>query len=91
MIKEYSAWYQALQAGKIIKNAVQIKNVQTFSNGMAGLITAGLTISQAFGYTIPMSNDTIMQVAGGFGSLFMFVNIVWTAVTSEKVGYTSKK
>lgn len=90
-IKEYMAWYELLQQGKVVKNAAQVKNIQMFVNGMAGVLTALVTISQAMGMTLIMSPETIQQVAGGFGSLFLFANIIMVAVSSDKVGLPAKK
>jgi hypothetical protein len=90
-IKEYVAWYEFLQSGKVIKNAIQVKNIQMFVSGVAGILTATVTISQAMGMPIIMSTETVQQVAGGFGSLFLFANIIAVAISSDKVGLPTKK
>lgn len=78
---------QAFDAGKMIKNAVQAKNFQWMSSGIGALLTAAFTISQGFGYHIPVDQETINQIGSGAGALYLTINAIITVVTSEKVGF----
>lgn len=86
MIKEYQAFVEAFQKGKMIKNAVQAKNFQLMGNSIAGLLTSLLVISQAFGYRIPVDEQTVQAAGAGIGSIWFIINAVITVVSTEKVG-----
>jgi hypothetical protein len=86
MIKEYQAFLEAFKAGKSIKNAAQVKNYTIFGNNIGLLLIALATISQGLGFHIPISDDDMLSVGKGLGSLYLLVNAVTHVVTSEKVG-----
>jgi len=90
MIKEYTAFLEVFNKGKMIKNAVMAKNVQLFSSAVGSFLIAVNVIATGMGYHIPLDDATLTQVGGGIGSVYLFVNAIITVVTSEKVGLPVK-
>jgi hypothetical protein len=90
MIREYSAFLEAFQKGKMIKNAIAAKNIQLFSSAVGAFLIAVNIVATGFGYHIPLDDNTLNQVGAGMGSIYLFVNAILTVVSSEKVGLPIK-
>lgn len=90
MIKEYQAFMEAFQQGKMIKQAVGAKNFQMLGNSLAAFLTAAMVISQGFGYYVPIDQSTLNQACAGVGSIWFVINTVITVVSSNKVGIKPK-
>ena len=86
MIKEYQAFKDAFYAGKSIKDSAKAKNYAVFGNSIGILLISLFTISQGLGYHIPVSNEDLMILGKGAGTLYLTVNAIIHVITSEKVG-----
>ena len=86
MISEYKAFFEAFQKGKEVKYAIEVKNFQLLASAVAGLLTALFTISQGFGYHIPVSQETINQAASGLGSIYTIAMAICTVISTSKIG-----
>ena len=74
--------------GGEVANAESWKRGQVTVNSLVALLAALVAMSRAFGYDIPVSNDGIAAIAGG---LFAAVNLVFTVVSSSRVGLLPTK
>lgn len=90
MIREYKAFIEAFQAGKAIQNAVQAKNWAILGNATGALLVALSVIARGFGYGIPVSDETMVDIGKGVFSVCLLVNGIVHTVTSEKVGIKRK-
>jgi len=83
MIRRLKIAYTLLQKGKAVSDPVKWKSHQITATALTGVIWAALQTSEAFGYAIPVDEQTVDSVAVGFLAL---VNWLLTLSTSEKVG-----
>ena len=74
--------------GGEVANVESWKRGQVTVNSLVALLAAMVAMSRAFGYDIPVSNDGIAAIAGG---LFAAVNLVFTVVSSSRVGLLPAK
>lgn len=74
--------------GGEVANVESWKRGQVTVNSLVALLAALVAMSRAFGYDIPVSNDGIAAIAGG---LFAAVNLVFTVVSSSRVGILPAK
>lgn len=77
----------ALQKGEEVKNSVSLKKWQMATNGIAAAAIGGVQVAEAFGVSLPVNSDSINQMSGAIGSLLMFGNVFFTAMSSKKVGF----
>tara|TARA_R110000803_G_scaffold86642_1_gene153093 strand:+ start:901 stop:1155 length:255 start_codon:yes stop_codon:yes gene_type:complete len=83
MIKRAKAAYTLLQKGKAVSDPAKWKSRQITATALTGAFWAGIQAAEAFGYAIPLDEQTVDSVAVGILAL---VNWLLTLSTSEKVG-----
>jgi hypothetical protein len=83
MMAKLKALWALFQKGKMVADPVKWKTRQITSNALAAVLIALVQTSEAFGYEIPVTGEAIDAIAVG---LFALVNVVFTIVTTEKVG-----
>ena len=86
MIKRAKAAYTLLQKGKAVADPAKWKSRQITATALTGAIWAAIQATEAFGYAIPVDEQTVDSVAVGILAL---VNWLLTLSTSEKVGLQS--
>ena len=86
MIAEYKAFIEAFQMGKKIASAAKLKQWQFVGNSLGTFLVSCATISQAFGYHIPLSEDTLKEVGVSAVNLYLFFNAILVVVTNSQVG-----
>ena len=82
-MNKLSALFRLFRKGNEVVNPEGWKNGQITANTIAGLLAALLATSSAFGYSLPVSDDALMSIAGG---VFALVNVVITIITSKRAG-----
>lgn len=82
-MNKLKALFLLFRKGNEVANPEGWKNGQITANTIAGLVAALLATSSAFGYSLPVSDDAVLSIAGG---LFAAANIVITIVTSKRAG-----
>lgn len=80
----------AVRAGWILKNPETWKNRQIAINALAGLMAAGVAISKALNFPLPVTEDQIVALAGGVWAVVSVFNSWATAATTDKVGLPPK-
>jgi len=83
MIKRLKIAYTLLQKGKVVTDPAKWKSRQITATALTGAIWAAIQAAEAFGYAIPVDEQTVDSVAVGILAL---VNWLLTLSTSEKVG-----
>ena len=83
MIKKAKAAITLLQKGKSVSDPAKWKGHQITATALTGVIWAAIQAAEAFGYEIPIDEQTVDSVAVGVLAL---VNWLLTLSTSEKVG-----
>ena len=87
MIKRAKAAYTLLKKGKVVADPAKWKSRQITATALTGALWAGIQAAEAFGYAIPVDEQTVDSVAVGVLAL---VNWLLTLSTSEKVGLQSR-
>jgi len=82
-MNKLSALFRLFRKGNEVANPEGWKNGQITANTIAGLLAALLATSSAFGYSLPVSDDALMSIAGG---VFAAANVVITIITSKRAG-----
>ena len=87
--------FEALKAGKSLKNPVGWKNVQTTSMLVGALLTFIIHLLPLFGVTLPISNDAMQTVVkpisdGIAAVLFLFSAYLTPATTTKSLLPTTK-
>ena len=83
-----SAILDLFRYGGEVANAEAWKRGQVTVNSLVAILAALVALSRSFGYDIPVSNDGIAAIAGG---VFAAVNLVFTVVSSSRVGLLPAK
>tara|TARA_R110000796_G_scaffold7638_4_gene26086 strand:+ start:2014 stop:2268 length:255 start_codon:yes stop_codon:yes gene_type:complete len=83
MIRRAKAAYTLLKKGKAVSDPAKWKSRQITATALTGAFWAGIQAAEAFGYAIPVDEQTVDSVAVGILAL---VNWLLTLSTSEKVG-----
>ena len=83
-----SAILDLFRYGGEVANAEAWKRGQVTVNSLVAILAALVALSRSFGYDIPVSNDGIAAIAGG---VFAAVNLVFTVVSSNRVGLLPAK
>ena len=78
------AFLSALKSGEEIVNAARVKNVQGIASALSALLIAIAAIGRAYGYTLPISDDQLGQLAVLCATLLL--NAWATFATSKRVG-----
>lgn len=76
----------AFSAGKELASAATWKNAQLLVAKLTLLISAGLAISSAFGYTLDLTSDEVVTIASAIGIVGGLFNVSATVVSTKRVG-----
>lgn len=74
--------------GSAVDDPSAWKNKQISATMLGVAIVAAVRVAKAFGYDLPIDEDTSTAIAGG---IIAAVNVVLTYVTSDKVGVLPAK
>ncbi len=80
---QFKAGIEVFKRGKSVANPTAWKKRQVNANTLSLLIIALVALGKAYGYTIPVSDEAAVSIAGG---IIAVVNIVCTMVSTEKIG-----
>ena len=83
MIKQIRSAYKLLKKGQAVTDPAKWKNRQITVTAITGAIWAAIQVAEAFGYAIPLDDQTVDAVAIGILSV---VNWVLTLSTTKKIG-----
>lgn len=83
-----SAIIDLFRKGSEVANAEAWKKGQITANTVIALLAAIAATARAFGYPIPVDNDGIAAIGGG---LFALSNVIFTVVSSSRVGLLPAK
>lgn len=83
-----SAIIDLFRKGSEVANAEAWKKGQITANTVIALLAAIAATARAFGYPIPVDNDGIAAIGGG---LFALSNVIFTVVSSSRVGLLAAK
>ena len=83
-----SALIDLFRKGSEVANAEAWKKGQITANSVIALLAAIAATARAFGYPIPVDNDSIAAIGGG---LFALSNVIFTVVSSSRVGLLPAK
>ena len=86
MGKLADAW-NLFRKGEVVANPAAWKQGQMSVNAVGAVILAGSQMLGDYNVHLPISQDAAMAIAGGIVAIF---NIVFTIVTSDKVGLSPK-
>lgn len=87
MFEKLKLFYDLFRKGQELGNAEIWKNRQVTANILGGFILATVALIKAFGYELPIDENTAMSIAGG---AIAIINVVLTLTTSKKVGLPAK-
>ncbi len=73
------AAFSVFRYGHELTHAAAWKNAQLIGNALI----AGVTLSRALGFNLPISDELLMEMAGGAAAI---VNGILTVTTSSKIG-----
>lgn len=79
-------FFQALQAGKELRNAETWKDAQQLANSLTALGVAAVGIATVAGVQIPLTPEQITALVNGFLVALGMFNWVAAAVSSKRVG-----
>lgn len=83
MIKKIKASIALLKKGKSVADPQKWKNHQITATALTAVIWAAINAASAWGYYVPINEETVDGIAVGVIAL---VNWVFTLSTSKKVG-----
>ena len=83
MASKIKAAWRVFKAGEVVADPGAWKRGQVTSNAIAALLVAMVYAAEAFGYEVPVTGEAIDAIAVG---LFALVNLVFTVVSTDKVG-----
>lgn len=86
MFSKMKALWAVFQAGKSVANPKAWKMHQVSITMLAGLFIAIVQLAKAFGYEVPVDNETVTAISGG---IIAAANVVITIVSSDKIGLPS--
>jgi hypothetical protein len=87
-MNKLSAIIDLFRKGSEVANAEAWKKGQITANTVIALLAAIAATARAFGYPIPVDNDSIAAIGGG---LFALVNLIFTVVSSSRAGLLPAK
>ncbi len=87
MLQKIKAAWEVLQLGKSLADPQKWKRKQIEVTVLGGFLIGLAQLAKAFGYDLPVDEDTATAVAGGIIGL---TNFYFTLATSTKVGVGSK-
>lgn len=83
MFTKVKAAFSLVQKGKAVADPAKWKSRQITATALTGAIWAAIQTVEAFGYALPVDEQTVDSVAVG---VLAAVNWLLTLSTSEKVG-----
>lgn len=86
-MNKLGAFLNLFRKGVVISDAALWKQRQVTATVLGSLIMAVVGVLNAYGYDLPIDNETALAIAGG---VLGIVNTVLTLTTSDKVGYGRK-
>jgi hypothetical protein len=88
MFNKLMQFYNLFKQGQQVSNPAFWKKGQAFVQPIvAGLIMSVVALLKSYGYSLPISDDMAVTIAG---ALFFIVNGVLTVVTSAHIGIPAK-
>lgn len=84
-MNKISALWQLFKVGSVVTKPEMWKKRQIDVTVISVLILAIVNVLAAFGYAIPIDTEVANTIAGG---ILAIVNVVFTLITSDKVGIT---
>jgi len=85
------AGWQVFQKGKAVANPAAWRVYATAVQVVLGLLTAVVALLRANGYDLPVTDETLMQLATGIVGLVFGVRGVLGVVTREDRGLPSRR
>jgi uncharacterized membrane protein len=83
MLEKVSALWSLFRKGEAVADPAKWKSRQVTSTMLAALLIAAVQLAKAFGYEVPIDNESAMAIAGGIIAVF---NTVFTIITSKHAG-----
>lgn len=83
MFEKISAGWNLLRKGEEVSNVEAWKTGHVTANAVAGVLVAAVALLKAFGYSLPIDDDTALTIGGGIVAV---VNVVLTCITSKRAG-----
>ena len=86
-MKKLLAIFGLFRKGSEVASPAKWKNGQITVNAIVGFLAAAVALAKSYGVEIDITHDQIAAIAGGVLALF---NVVFTLITSKKVGLPAK-
>ena len=83
MISKFKALLKLFKKGQVVADPQKWKTRQVTSTTIVGVLYALIGVADAFGYKVPVDEETLTGLAVG---ILAVANIVLTYTTSDKVG-----
>lgn len=81
-------WLDVFRKGSMVADPKVWKDRAGVTILLAGLIMAAVQLAKAYGYELPVDEETALAIAGGVAAL---VGVLSTYATSDKVGVLPAK
>lgn len=78
--------WKALQLGREIKNPATWKNRQSATNALAAMLAFVYAALPSLGVSVVVSPADQISIASGLAAMLALMNLVFTTITSKKVG-----
>lgn len=90
MIEKLKALYAVFTAGQMVAHPVLWKKRQISAGMLAGLFGAVVALAKTFGYSIPLTDDQLLQIGGACVALLGLFNGGVTVATTDKLGMSAR-
>jgi len=87
-MEKLAAFWNLLRKGEEVSNVEAWKTRHMTVNAVGGFILALAALGKAYGYALPIDDDSAMAIAGG---CIAVANIVLTAISSKRAGILPAK
>lgn len=88
MMDKLMALFGLLRKGAEVADAEKWKAHQITGNMIGGVLLAAVFAAKAYGYDLPMDEESAVALGGGIVAGF---NVVFTAITSKRAGLLPAK
>lgn len=85
------ALWDVFKAGKMVKDAVALKDKQKFAAAFTTVAGLALGYAKVNGYDLPLSNEDLVSLGAAAGVVFGLFNSYATVASTDKVGLLSNK
>ena len=85
------ALWDIFKAGKMVKDAVALKDKQKFAAAFTTVAGLALGYAKVKGYDLPISNEDLVSLGAAAGVFFGLFNTYATVASTDKVGLLSNK